>query len=369
LPPRILIHVLGHDELTDTDIDNINAFKFLMVANIPRTAFNQMRFSFRHKMEIHSIYVITHRLALLSEVVPLWYDCCINSCIAYTGDYVNDLTCPYCKQPRHNAKNKPRRMFCYIPIIPRLQKLFSNIKSREELLYRHEYHSDGSSISDVFDGEHYKNLCKTRVSVDGKIFLHKYFSDKRDIAFSVCMDSYLLYKRRRGGPSATPILIQLYNLPPDVRTHLSRLVCTGVIPGPKGPKRLDTFVFPLEEEIASLAVGVPTYDCVEKSIFLMRGYHLFPQGDIIAIEKALGIKGHNSKCPCRGCEQKAINDPNATNKTYYIPLMHPNQTKSWDPHNLPLRSHNDWAASTERISQLVTKKDKNIFSQHFRVRV
>jgi hypothetical protein len=49
--------------------------------------------------------------------------------------------------------------------------------------------SSDDTISDVFDSEHYRNLCKTRVTVDGKQLPHNFFSGKHDIAFSTCLDS------------------------------------------------------------------------------------------------------------------------------------------------------------------------------------
>jgi len=176
---------------------------------MPRVAFNQMRYAFKHKLEINSYYSIIRRLAVLSGLEALYFDCCPNSCLAYTGDYADLDQCPLCDQTRFREGTdwKPRRQFCYIPLIPRLQNLFANPKTVKEILYRFNYQAIPNIISDVFDSEHYKKLTWTRVTVDGKKLAHKYFSGKYDIAFSVCLDGYLLYKRRRGGPSATPIMI------------------------------------------------------------------------------------------------------------------------------------------------------------------
>ena len=183
---------LGSNILSDEDHDNIRAFKLRMVSNMPRMAFEQMRFAFQHKLNIHSLYVITHRMAILSGIEPQWFDCCINSCIAYTGNYQDLDECPDCSETRRNPRNEPRRLFCYIPLIPRLQDFFANQKSLTELQYRHNYTPSNDSISDVFDSEHYLNLCKTRVTVDGCKLPHRYFEGKHDIAFSTCLDSYLL---------------------------------------------------------------------------------------------------------------------------------------------------------------------------------
>ena len=317
-------------------------------------------------MQISSLYVISHRLAILSKITPQWYDCCVNSCVAYIGDHEEFKQCPECSQPRWiSGSQSPRRMFCYIPLIPRFQNFFTHTKSRQEILYRHNYKSIDNSISDVFDGQHYKNLCNTWVTVDGKQLAHKFFSDKRDIAFSTCLDSYLLYKRRRSGPSAMPILIQILNLPPEIRSHLSRVICLGVIPGPKAPKRIRTFLYPLEDECAKLARGIQTKDSVDNITFELHAYNIFTSGDIVAIEKFLSIKGHNGKCPCRSCNIKAVNDQSDSgDRTYYIPLTHPGKSQGVDPRNLEhwRRKHGDWAAISFQIQKATTKKGKNVIA-------
>jgi hypothetical protein len=48
---------LGGNVLSEEDHDNIRAFKLRMVSNMPRAAFNQMRYAFKHKLDIHSLYV------------------------------------------------------------------------------------------------------------------------------------------------------------------------------------------------------------------------------------------------------------------------------------------------------------------------
>ena len=337
---------------------------------MPRTAFNQMRSAFQHRMEISSLYVISHKLAILSGIVPQWYDCCINSCVLYVNDYEHLEKCPECSQSCWiSGTQRSRRMFCYIPLIPRLQQYFTNPKSHHEILYQHQYEPMNNAISDIFDRQHYKELCKTYVTIDGQPLRHKFFSNKRDIAFATCMDSYLLYKHRRGGPSAMPILVQILNLPPEIRTHLSYIICVGVIPGPKAPKQLQTFLYPLENECVELARGVPSKDSVENINFNLHTYNIFTGGDIIAIEKFLNIKGHNGFCPCRSCNIKAVNGGSGE-KTYYIPLMHPGKTHEVNPKDLVhwRQEHSDWASTTLKIQNATTKKGKNALAHHYGIK-
>jgi len=44
-----------------------------MILNMPRVAFDQMRYAFKHKLNINSHYAITRRLAILSGIKPLYF--------------------------------------------------------------------------------------------------------------------------------------------------------------------------------------------------------------------------------------------------------------------------------------------------------
>ena len=229
-----------------------------------------MRFAFQHKLNISLYWVILHCLAILSEIEPVWYDCCVNSCLAYTGEYEALDCCPDCNATRFNDNGKPRRKFCYLPLIPRLQGYFQNPRMVERHSYRHSYQYDPDNISDIFDSLHYQTLLKETVFMDGKLLDHSFFSDQHDIIVSVCFDGYLLYNRRCSGPSATPILLQNYNLHPSIQTHMSMLICLGVIPGPKGPHRLGSFLFPFDEECVRLPwVSLPSIVQLRKNSFCM----------------------------------------------------------------------------------------------------
>ncbi|KAF7360422.1 hypothetical protein MVEN_00772300 [Mycena venus] len=348
---------MRNDTLSDKDRDNIRAFKLKMMSNMSRDAFEQMRYAFNHKLDISSEWAMLHRVAILSRVEPVWIHCCVKSCMAYTGDDTHRDTCRFCNEPRFTPlTGKPRRLFCYIPVIPRLQGYFQNPEMVKLLLYRHQYKHESKTIADVFDSAHYRTLRKKNVVVDGKTLPHKYFEGKYDIALGVCLDSYLLFKRNRGGPSATPILLKNYNLPPEIQTHLAHSICNGVIPGPHGPKDARSFLIPYDDELAQLAIGVSTFDSLTQTQFMLRAYNIFEMGDIIAIEKLLNIKGHNGLSPCRTCEIKGV----LCNNIYYVPLTKPvvdgQPTRSWNPRNLPLRSHDSFA----EVSAQLDNKDLTI---------
>lgn len=306
--------------------------------------YHRLRRAFRHKMTINSEKVTTRRIEILSGVKHVEYDCCVNSCIVYTDKYRSSLRCHVCKEPRFASNGRPRRVFHYLPLIPRLQAFFQNVAMIDKLSYRDNYVPSDDAIRDVFDAHHYRTLCNKNVEIDGVRRPYKYFSGKRDIALSICTDGHCVFRRRRNGPSATPIVLQIYNLPPHIRARLPNLLCVGIIPD--HPSDMASFMAPLDDELAELAYGVRTFDALDLVHFLLRAYIVLGHGDLVAIAKMLGIKGHGGYCPCRNCKIKGVRNITTKSKQYYAALVTPDvphQTRpNVDPRNLEMRRHSDF---------------------------
>jgi hypothetical protein len=310
---------------------------------------------------------MVHRIAILSEIEPLWFDMCVNSCIAYTSRYENCISCPLCHENRKSADGKARRLFCYIPIIPRLQAYYQNASMSAKLRYRHQYKSDGIYVSDIFDSNHYRSLLERRVVVDGETLQHRYFSDKRDIALAIGTDGFSVTKRKRGGPSTDAIVVVNYNIPPEERTHKWNIIPLGCPGGPKLIKEPDTFLAPYDEELVQLARGVQTYDSVKEEMFNLHAYNIMEHGDIVATEKFMNMKGVNGFAPCRSCRITGVRDVSGGGKTYYVPLVHPPTAEGevfcWDPKNLPLRTHANFECTLSEIATATNQNRKKISFQ------
>lgn len=318
---------------------------------MPRRTFRQLQYTF-NELQLDSEWKAIRRFAMLTEVEPVLYDCCINSCMCYTGKFHHDKSCRFCGAPR-DLGGKAQRQFSYIPIIPRLQGYFQSLSKIKALDYRNRYTHNPTTINDVFDGMHYQNLLKTKVRIDGHEQDYCYFNGPFDIAFSFCCDGYLLYKRRRNGPSATPLVVQIYNLPPTSRTHSHNLLELGSIPGPNACIDLESFLKPFDNECAELAYGVRTFNAETKGHFDLRAYRLYTLGDMVSINGELGIKGHNGFSPCRSCTIKGQRNCKQHKTNYYVPLSFPTKEgearRSWDPRNLPKRTHQSFFDAIKEI--------------------
>ncbi|KAJ7091092.1 hypothetical protein C8R44DRAFT_584411, partial [Mycena epipterygia] len=184
--------------LSAGDLNDIRAFNFKVDTQITDSAFDKLSLAFPQLADISSLYSLQKRIAFLSGVKPVKYDCCINSCMCYTGRYSTLQHCTFCHEFRLNSENKPRREFHYIPIIPRLVALYTNREHSEVLqTYRAEFESEPGKVKDVFDGLHYKGLLEKLVTLHGKKLAHKFFSDIRDIALGISFDGFAPFKRRK----------------------------------------------------------------------------------------------------------------------------------------------------------------------------
>ena len=81
-----------------------------------------------------------------------------------------------------------------------------------------------------------------------------FFSDPRDIALGLSTDGFGPFKKRN--KTARPLIIFNYNLPPKERFRKENIT----IPGPKKPADMDSFLWPLVQELLQLEIGVSAFD-------------------------------------------------------------------------------------------------------------
>lgn len=113
-----------------------------------------------------------------------------------------------------------------------------------------------------------------------------------DLGFVLTTDGVQIFKTRSRF-SIWPIVLQCLNLPPTIRAKRQNMLCTGFIPGPKGPKNLDSFLYPLIKEMEALQVGIPaTYNASlpntlppSERIFVLKSHICLVGADMIAREK------------------------------------------------------------------------------------
>jgi len=144
--------------------------------------------------------------------------------------------------------------------------------------YRASRQHDPTKVTDIFDGAHYSLLRESFVTVGGEELPNWFFSDPRDIALGLSTDGFGPFKHRT--KTAWPIILFNYNLPPEERFLKKNIISVGVIPGPKKPGDLDSFLWPLVQELLQLELGVSAFDAITVTVFLLRAYLIVVFGDI-----------------------------------------------------------------------------------------
>jgi hypothetical protein len=81
-------------------------------------------------------------------VTPVSYDICVNDCILFRKQFSGLTKCPDCGADRKSGQ--VRRHFLYLPLKPRLQRLFGS-SCMAEILQSHLTHPRGTTMQDIHD--------------------------------------------------------------------------------------------------------------------------------------------------------------------------------------------------------------------------
>ena len=356
--------------LSDHDLATLRAYALKTETHMPSSTYSKLPYAFPNT-HVPTADQGKSRAAFLSGLKPEVYDCCENSCCAFVGPHAEREKCPYCQSPRYNEQGFPVKEFSYLPLIPRLKGLHTNLTQATAMRYRgHEHQHTPGQMSDVFDAEVYQSKYGQPVTVAGRKYKHTYYLDPRDIALGLSTDGFAPFRRRK--QTAWPLILYNYNLPPEIRFHKENIIPLGVVPGPKKPADFDSFLWPLIQELLCLAIGVHAWDVLTRSMFPLHAFLPLVSGAIPAIPMTLRMKGHNGYAPCRMCSITGVRVPGQARSPYYVPLersRHPDTTiKKFDPTNLPLRSHEETMRQGREVQEAPTAVEEDRLSRQYGVK-
>jgi hypothetical protein len=80
---------------------------------------------------------------------------------------------------------------------------------------------------------------------------------------------------------------------------------------------MDSFLWPVIQELLKLVARVHAFDILESVIFTLYTYLNVVFGDIPAISMVMNMKSHNRFSPCQTCK---ITGVLMGAKTYYVPM-------------------------------------------------
>ncbi|XP_039809627.1 uncharacterized protein LOC120673017, partial [Panicum virgatum] len=225
---------------------------------------------------------------------------CPNDCILYRGEYENLDACPVCSALRYKIrkddpgdvegepprKRVPAKVMWYLPIIPRLKRLFRNKDNAKLMRWHKEERKKDSMLRHPADGSQWRKIDRTYPKFD---------LDARNIRFGLSTDGMNPFGEMSSGHSTWPVTLCLYNLPPWLCMKRKFIMMPVLIPGPKQPGNdIDVYLRPLVEELLLLwgDEGVWMWDEYKQENFNLRALLFVTINDWPALSN---LSGHSNK--------------------------------------------------------------------------
>ncbi|PBK98268.1 hypothetical protein ARMGADRAFT_921273, partial [Armillaria gallica] len=325
------------DEEVDPDF-HLSLNVYLACINVSQDTYTRTLDTIRRRYpesQMLSYYQVSCEIWNLSGVVPIAYDMCVKSCMAYTGVFSQLVSCKFCNEPRYmtrvgkpitpdkfikdeRATYLPRLQYHTIPLGPQIQALFHNPQSVHNMRHHHEQTQQileeleandvdfPSEYDDVYCGQDYLDaVCSGNIHDDS-------------IVVSWSEDGAQLYQSKKS--NAWIGIWTVMDLSPHIR-YKKQFVLPGVIiPGPNNPRHLDSFIFPSLHHVGALQNGdLKVWDAHRKALSRKMPYVLYGTADSIAAANVNGWVGHHGKKGCRyTCGMNGQHKPRTP---HYFPVL------------------------------------------------
>ncbi|KAJ0463346.1 putative Transposase-associated domain-containing protein [Helianthus annuus] len=238
---------------------------------------------------------------------------CPNDCMLYRKEYANEHKCVFCKASRYKRKKEsdevdddvtkngpPAKMLWYLPIIPRLKRLFSNEKEAKLLRWHSEKRVSDGKLRHFADSPQWRNI-------DSKY--PEFGREMRNIRFGLSSDGINPFGNMSSRHSTWPVLLCIYNLPPWLCMKRKYIMMSLLIQGPRQPGNdIDVYLSPLIDDLKTLwSSGVNVYDAYKKEHFQLRAMVMCTISDFPAYGNLSGYTTKGKKaCPVCEDETKSV---------------------------------------------------------------
>ena len=270
------------------------------------TAVRQNLFERDPDIPLLSYDQVKRRVRNLSGVLTWEHHMCVDSCIGFTGPFADLEYCPKCGKPRYDQRkleeseglNKvPQKVFTTFPVGPQLQarwkspemaeKMFYRWRKTQELRQERAGSADGSWVyNDILSGNAYLSAVE-----DGSI-------GEYDTVLMLSIDGAQLYEHKRS--DCWIYIWIILDLGPDKHYKVRNILPGGVIPGPKAPDNIESFLFPGLAHLSALQKeGLHVWDAYHRRAALSFLFLILVLADAVAMAELSGSVGHHSRKGCR----------------------------------------------------------------------
>jgi hypothetical protein len=203
------------------------------------------------------------------------FHACPKDCIIYLKEYAELQKCPVCNTSRYKGatnqdddddeatKGAPAKVVWYLPVLPRLKRLFGNKK--EAKLMR--WHEEGRTDDGVL--RHPADACQWR-AIDNEF--PEFGQDARNVRFGMSTDGINPFGNMSSRHSTWPVVLWMYNLPPWLCMKRKYIHLSMLIQGPKQPGNdLNVYLEILKDELDTLwEPGAQVWDANEEQYFSLK---------------------------------------------------------------------------------------------------
>lgn len=137
------------------------------------------------------------------------------------------------------------------------------------------------------------------------------------------------------------------------------------------PYNMDSFLWPVVQELLQLEIGVSAFDALTESIFLLRAFLIVVFGDIPTVSMVMRMKGHNAIYPCRMCTIKGIHTPSLQVTTHYVLLCcdgFPQPQEQYNASELPLQTHSSFIEQAKKVQFAVTDAESECLATKYGIK-
>ncbi|KAE8179372.1 hypothetical protein CF336_g9662, partial [Tilletia laevis] len=356
-PPRPAELLISLDDLNPSEKASVKHFRTFVRQDLTVAAYDELAKNLEDagqadNVKIMSKYKAANFIKRITKLQEECWDMCPNSCMAFVGNNSHLRRCTAsrngvpCRTRRYHANGKAKKTFTTIPILPRARaKWAAELGSTD---FGERANKSGQELRDGDDGHIFQDFPDGAVMRELKETLGL-FEGARDEAYMLSVDGAQMVERKES--NGWIILLTCLNTNVKTRFRRNETFVASVIPGPKNPVDVDSFLRPIVQEFARAARGHWLWDGKERDWFLWKAYLVFAAADQPGSQKISHMTGASGYSGCRVCLMVACYKPGQV--TGYFPLRttghndHPptnlDRQESYDPLALPLRDQQSYA--------------------------
>ena len=154
-------------------------------------------------------------------------------------------------------------MLWYLPVIPRLKRLFANPKEARLLRWNSKERKKDGKLRHPADSAQWRNFDRS---------FEEFGAEPRNIRLGLSTDGMNPFGNMSSRHSTWPVNLCMYNLPPWLCMKRKYILMSLLIQGPKQPGNdIDVYLAPLPEDLVTLwNEGVQVWDAYKRENFTLR---------------------------------------------------------------------------------------------------